>query len=415
MNHTPIDAKEVPLPEPFHKEATTFGWPDLFTAEQMLAYGKACASSEPVAQPVIDKSMLKRLVTQVFGEGYSIVLSSERDAPPPANAMARIGEILGMDQDADPSDIIEEIEGLDGYLKRLTTSVWERHFRNHCPEFELMHKTAFVLTQLDNMTCGLSRPTAAPELQNHSVAATSTLSSNPNGLLVAGWKLMPPNLSAEMKEILKEAAPRWNAESIYASLLSYAAPLVAAEVPQIQEKQGYVMVPPTVNGASIYNNLVAASVSLHGEANGLSEVRHFTMDCAPKDGTHILCRVFVDRKLVEVEAYWYQLGKPPNVCEGWITDLIDCGNYEFNPVDWRPMSANKADIALLREAADFAQFSDHPKPIKAALFRVIGIADSASPSAPIQGKDSAAQDAFNPSLAQGKNTEVSDVLKGGEQ
>jgi hypothetical protein len=88
---------------------------------------------------------------------------------------------------------------------------------------------------------------------NHSVAATSTLSSNPNGLSEAGWKLMPPKLSPEMKEILKEAAPRWNSESIYASLLSYAAPLVAAEVPQIQKKHS-----------------VAAGVSLHGEANGLS-------------------------------------------------------------------------------------------------------------------------------------------------
>lgn len=32
-----------PLPEPFHAEATTFGWPDLYRANQMHAYAQAVA------------------------------------------------------------------------------------------------------------------------------------------------------------------------------------------------------------------------------------------------------------------------------------------------------------------------------------------------------------------------------------
>ena len=44
-----------------------------------------------------------------------------------------------------------------------------------------------------------------------------------------GWKLMPVRMAPEMKSILKEAAPKWNAESIYGNLLEAAPAAPAAQ------------------------------------------------------------------------------------------------------------------------------------------------------------------------------------------
>ncbi|MBH1995226.1 MAG: hypothetical protein I8H90_22685 [Burkholderiales bacterium] len=44
-----------------------------------------------------------------------------------------------------------------------------------------------------------------------------------------GWKLVPVRMTQEMKSILKEVAPKWNAESIYGNLLEVAPAAPAAQ------------------------------------------------------------------------------------------------------------------------------------------------------------------------------------------
>lgn len=55
---------------------------------------------------------------------------------------------------------------------------------------------------------------------------------------------------------------------------------------------------------------------------------------APKDGTRFMAWPcdFYDR-VTAVETYWYV---HPSV-RGWITDELDCNDYEFAPTLWMPL------------------------------------------------------------------------------
>lgn len=46
---------------------------------------------------------------------------------------------------------------VDPYVKQLTWWVWNKHYRQDSPDFELLDDTMGVLTQLDNMLTGLER------------------------------------------------------------------------------------------------------------------------------------------------------------------------------------------------------------------------------------------------------------------
>jgi hypothetical protein len=57
---------------------------------------------------------------------------------------------------------------------------------------------------------------------------------------------------------------------------------------------------------------------------------------APRDGTRVHawpCRLADGPRVVE--AYWYS---HPSV-SGWVTDALDCGDYEFEPTHWVPKDA----------------------------------------------------------------------------
>lgn len=48
-----------------------------------------------------------------------------------------------------------------GYAKRLAEAIWEKHYKKESPHWRPFHDVLGVLTQIDNMTCGLEK--AQPE------------------------------------------------------------------------------------------------------------------------------------------------------------------------------------------------------------------------------------------------------------
>ena len=54
------------------------------------------------------------------------------------------------------------------YASSLATAIWQKHYMKESPKFALFDTTEGVLTQIDNMTCGLVREkTAQPEQKYH--------------------------------------------------------------------------------------------------------------------------------------------------------------------------------------------------------------------------------------------------------
>ncbi|MDY7802789.1 hypothetical protein U0E23_09955 [Burkholderia stagnalis] len=51
-------------------------------------------------------------------------------------------------------------EGALGYAQRLATGLWEKHWRDSAPQWKVLDDTLGVLTQIDNMVCGLSHSPA---------------------------------------------------------------------------------------------------------------------------------------------------------------------------------------------------------------------------------------------------------------
>ena len=43
------------------------------------------------------------------------------------------------------------------YAVDLATAIWERHYKHDAPQWEPLDATIGVLTQIDNMVCGMSR------------------------------------------------------------------------------------------------------------------------------------------------------------------------------------------------------------------------------------------------------------------
>ena len=61
------------------------------------------------------------------------------------------------------------------------------------------------------------------------------------------------------------------------------------------------------------------------------------IETAPKDGTEFLawpCNT--ENGVIVVKAYWYV---HPSI-QAWITDEIDCGDYDFTPTRWRPLPSS---------------------------------------------------------------------------
>ena len=50
-----------------------------------------------------------------------------------------------------------EHDNIYGYASSLATAIWHKHYIKESPKFALLDTTEGVLTQIDNMTCGLVR------------------------------------------------------------------------------------------------------------------------------------------------------------------------------------------------------------------------------------------------------------------
>ena len=51
------------------------------------------------------------------------------------------------------------------YASSLATAIWQKHYMKESPKFALLDTTEGVLTQIDNMTCGLAREKPAQPAQ----------------------------------------------------------------------------------------------------------------------------------------------------------------------------------------------------------------------------------------------------------
>ncbi|WP_249173281.1 dATP/dGTP pyrophosphohydrolase domain-containing protein [Burkholderia dolosa] len=72
--------------------------------------------------------------------------------------------------------------GALGYAQRLATSLWEKHWRDSASQWKVLDDTLGVLTQIDNMVCGLHR---VPE---HAAEPVAVPEPDNDILLVCGWE-----------------------------------------------------------------------------------------------------------------------------------------------------------------------------------------------------------------------------------
>ena len=56
-------------------------------------------------------------------------------------------------------------DNIYGYASSLATAIWHKHYIKESPKFALLDTTEGVLTQIDNMTCGLVREKPAQPKQ----------------------------------------------------------------------------------------------------------------------------------------------------------------------------------------------------------------------------------------------------------
>ena len=85
-------------------------------------------------------------------------------------ANAEIGKAITAIKEA----LAQEQDNAYIYASSLATAIWQKHYIKEAPKFELLDTTEGVLTQIDNMTCGLVREKPAQpeqELVAHSVIA----------------------------------------------------------------------------------------------------------------------------------------------------------------------------------------------------------------------------------------------------
>ncbi|MDN7458154.1 hypothetical protein [Burkholderia cenocepacia] len=81
-----------------------------------------------------------------------------------------------------------------GYAQRLATSLWQQHWRDTAPQWKVLDDTLGVLTQIDNMVCGLRRAPALTDAQREAIAFAagwfnqSVLPDTPYGGYVAALR-----------------------------------------------------------------------------------------------------------------------------------------------------------------------------------------------------------------------------------
>ena len=72
-----------------------------------------------------------------------------------------LGELQAMRAVAQP-----EQDNTYGYASRLATAIWQKHYMKDAPKWKPLDTTEGVLTQIDNMTCGLVKEKPAQPEQS---------------------------------------------------------------------------------------------------------------------------------------------------------------------------------------------------------------------------------------------------------
>jgi hypothetical protein len=65
-----------------------------------------------------------------------------------------------------------------GYASRLATAIWQKHYMKDAPKWKPLNTTEGVLTQIDNMTCGLVKEKQAQPEQEPVAIVDSTISGH---------------------------------------------------------------------------------------------------------------------------------------------------------------------------------------------------------------------------------------------
>ena len=71
------------------------------------------------------------------------------------------------------------------YASSLATAIWQKHYMKESPKFALLDTTEGVLTQIDNMTCGLVREKPAQPEQEHVAWISHAITSAEKAIDVA--------------------------------------------------------------------------------------------------------------------------------------------------------------------------------------------------------------------------------------
>jgi hypothetical protein len=83
-------------------------------------------------------------------------LVAERALADPMREVQRLGQEIEQDHTY-------------GYASRLAVAIWQKHYMKDAPKWKPLDTTEGVLTQIDNMTCGLVKEKPAQPEQEHPV------------------------------------------------------------------------------------------------------------------------------------------------------------------------------------------------------------------------------------------------------
>jgi hypothetical protein len=103
-----------------------------------------------------------------------------------------------------------------GYAKRLAEAIWQKHYKATAPQWKPLDDLIGVLTQIDNMTAGLTTPPAAP-VQEPVYKVTVVDDQHPNGVPLEQWGTPPAAQRKPLTQAQIESGRRasWGFNSDY--------------------------------------------------------------------------------------------------------------------------------------------------------------------------------------------------------
>jgi len=96
-----------------------------------------------------------------------------------------------------------------GYAKRLAEFIWEKHYKKESPDWTPLPDVLGVLTQIDNMTCGLEK--AKPEMPTKIFGPNLEQILNAAGFYRRVWVGLTDD---EIKEVLDLNVAPWSLSGV---------------------------------------------------------------------------------------------------------------------------------------------------------------------------------------------------------